>query len=51
MGFDVTQHEDAADVMGDRARNVLAGIDGIPWQDREGAARAFNIAATVLTQL
>jgi hypothetical protein len=30
---------------------VLAGNDGMTWQDPEGAAQAFNSAATVLTQL
>jgi hypothetical protein len=34
-----------------RERGGLAGADGMPWQDPEGAARAFNIAETVLTQL
>jgi len=24
------------------------GTDGIAWRDREGAARALNVAATVL---
>jgi hypothetical protein len=51
VGFDVTQHEDAPDVMGDRARDVLAGIDGMTWQKPEGAERALNIAATVFDQL
>ena len=31
-----------------RARDVLAGTDDMPWQNRQGAARALNIAATVL---
>ena len=31
-----------------RARNMLAGVDNMPWEDRVGAARALNVAATVL---
>ena len=27
------------------------GSDGMTWQDRQGAVRALNIAATVLTEL
>jgi hypothetical protein len=29
---------------------VLAGSDGMTWRDPDGAARALNIAATVLDQ-
>jgi len=38
----------AADFLRNRARNVLADVDGMVWQNREAAARALNIAATVL---
>jgi hypothetical protein len=31
-----------------RATDALAGSDGRPWQDRDAAARALNIAAEVL---
>lgn len=37
-----------ADFLRNRARNVLAGTDNMDWQNRDGAARALNIAATVL---
>jgi hypothetical protein len=40
-----------AQAIRNRARTVLAGSDGITWQDREGVVRALNIAATVLTHL
>jgi hypothetical protein len=46
--FDVTQRDDAADFMRGRARNAMSGVDGLPWADRQGAARALNIAAAVL---
>jgi hypothetical protein len=48
VSFDVTTREDAADSLRNRARNVLAGTDNMPWHNRDGAARALNIAATVL---
>ena len=48
VSFDACQHDDAAEVIRNRARNVLAGSDGMTWHKREGAARALNIAATVL---
>ena len=48
VSFDVITREDAADFLRNRARNVLAGSDNMPWHNREGAARALNIAATVL---
>jgi hypothetical protein len=38
----------AADFLRNRARNVLADVDDMVWQNREAAARALNIAATVL---
>ena len=48
VSFDVAQRDDAADFLRSRARNVLAATDNVPWQNRDGAARALNIAATVL---
>ncbi|MDT5366248.1 MAG: hypothetical protein QOC62_679 [Mycobacterium sp.] len=48
VSFDAVTRDDAADFIRNRARNVLAGTDNMPWENREGAARAFNIAATVL---
>jgi hypothetical protein len=49
VAFDVVTRDDAADFLRNRARNVLAGTDNMDWRDRDGAARALNIAATVLT--
>lgn len=40
--------DDAADFVRFRARNTLGVRDGMEWDDRDGAARALNIAATVL---
>jgi hypothetical protein len=48
VSWDVISRDDAADFLRNRARNVLADVDGIVWQNREAAARALNIAATVL---
>jgi hypothetical protein len=55
VSFDVThrydirkQTEGAADFIAARARRVLAATDGTMWDDRDGAARALNIAARVL---
>jgi hypothetical protein len=48
VSWDVIARDDAADFLRNRARNALAGADNMPWVDREGAARALNIAATVL---
>jgi len=48
VSFDACTRDDAAAFERNRARNVLAGVDGSPWRNREGAARALNIAATVL---
>ena len=48
VSFDVMQRDDAADFLRNRARNVLAGTDNMEWHNREHAARALNIAATVL---
>jgi hypothetical protein len=45
------QHDDPAEVIRCRTRGVLAGSDGVGWQDPDGAVRALNIAATVLGQL
>jgi hypothetical protein len=46
--FDIMNRDDAADFIRNRARNVLAGTDNMRWEHREKAARALNIAATVL---
>jgi hypothetical protein len=46
--FDVCNRDDAADFLRNRARNVLAGVDNMAWHNRDGAARALNIAATAL---
>jgi hypothetical protein len=46
--FDVCNRDDAADFMRMRASKILGGTDSMPWDNREGAARALNIAATVL---
>ena len=48
MPFDMCTRDDAEAFVGGRARNMLAGVDNMPWEDRVGAARALNIAATVL---
>jgi hypothetical protein len=48
VSFDAVTRDDAADFMRNRARNVLAGTDNMDWENRDGAARALNIAATVL---
>lgn len=46
--FDICNRDDAADFLRNRARNVLAGSDNTPWKNRDGAARALNVAAAVL---
>jgi hypothetical protein len=46
--FDIMNRDDAADFMRWRAAKILGGTDNMPWENREGAARALNIAATVL---
>jgi hypothetical protein len=45
--------EKSAQKVADTAERTFndAGNDGITWQDRHSAARALNIAATVLDQL
>jgi hypothetical protein len=48
VSFDVVTRDNAADFLRNRARNVLAGTDNMPWRSRDRAARALNIAATVL---
>jgi hypothetical protein len=48
VSFDAVTRDDAADFIRNRARNVLAGTDNMPWENPEAAARALNIAATVL---
>ncbi len=51
VSLDACHHDDAAEVIRNRGCHVLADSDGITWQDPNGAVRALNIAATVLTQL
>jgi hypothetical protein len=47
--FDICLRENAVDFMRWRAGKILGGgTDNMPWCSREGAARALNIAATVL---
>jgi hypothetical protein len=49
VSFDVVSRaNDAAPFLRNRARNVLAGTDNMPWENRQRAARALNIAAAVL---
>jgi hypothetical protein len=48
VAFDCTSREDAEAFIRRGARNVLGRRDGMEWDDRDGAARALNIAATVL---
>jgi hypothetical protein len=48
VAFDAVTRDHAADFLRNQARNVLAGTDNLPWQNRQGAARALNIAAAVL---
>lgn len=47
VSFDITQRDDAADFLLNRARNALAGTDNMPWDDRDGVVRALTIAAAV----
>lgn len=48
VSFDIVTRDDAADFLRNRARNVLAGTDNMVWKNRQGAAQALSIAATVL---
>gem|GEM_PF-1877094 len=48
VAYDVVTRDDATDFLRNRARNVLAGTDNMPWVDREAAAQALNIAAAAL---
>jgi hypothetical protein len=48
VSFDAVTRDDAADFIRNRARNVLAATDNMGWENRAAAARALNIAATVL---
>jgi hypothetical protein len=48
IGLDVMAREEPAKSLRQRASTMLAGTDEAQWQNREGAARALNIAATVL---
>ena len=45
VAFDIISRDDAADFLRNRARNGFAGVDWMDWRDREGVARALNIAA------
>jgi hypothetical protein len=47
VAFDLTRREDAQEFIAQRARNVLGG-NGAMRDDQWAAARALNIAATVL---
>lgn len=47
VSFDITQRDDAADFLLNRARNALAGTDSMSWDDRDGVVRALTIAAAV----
>jgi hypothetical protein len=48
VSLDITSCEDAERFIRRRARSVLGSRDGMEWDDRDGAVRALNIAATVL---
>lgn len=48
VSFDAGTRGNAAEVLRNRARNALAGVDGMPWLDRESVTRALNIVATVM---
>jgi hypothetical protein len=48
VSFDMCIRDDAEAFIRHRARNALAGTDGMLWENRQGAARALDIAATVL---
>jgi hypothetical protein len=48
ISLDLTSRDDAEAFIRNRARNVLGRRDGMEWDDRDGAARALNVAATVL---
>jgi hypothetical protein len=45
---DICNRDNAAGFLRWRASNILGAADNMVWQDREAAARALNIAATVL---
>jgi hypothetical protein len=48
VSFDLVTRDGAEAFIRHRARNARAGTDGMLWENRHGAARALNIAATVL---
>jgi hypothetical protein len=48
VSFDMCTREDAEWFIRNRARNALSGADHMAWENREGSARALNVAATVL---
>ncbi|HME49687.1 amino acid aminotransferase [Mycobacterium sp.] len=47
VSFDITQRDDAADFLRNRARDALAGTDNMAWDDQDGVVRALTIAASV----
>ncbi len=42
VSIDMCTRDDAEPFVGGRARNMLAGVDNMPWEDRVGAARAMT---------
>jgi hypothetical protein len=48
VAFDAIFRDNGPDFLRNRARNALSGADNMAWENREAAARAMNIAATVL---
>lgn len=46
--FDICNRDDAAAFLRWRASKILGGGDNMPWENRDGAARAFTIAAEVM---
>ena len=40
--FDMCTRDDAEPFVRGHARNMLAGVDNMPWEDRVGAARAMT---------
>ena len=48
VAVDACTQDNGAEVLRNRARNALSGADNMGWRNREGVARALNIAAMVL---
>lgn len=48
IAYDVAARRDAAAHLAARARKARDNDDGVDWDDHHGAARALNIAATVI---